>query len=406
MKNRLLNFTAGIFLISVSLLLNPVFLAWVFSPDGRISGTASVTVIILLEAFLLFAGVFMVRFREAVPWKLVFFSLAVCAAMLLAFLAWDFHAAYKSLYVTENQETRIDVHVHDPELGWKPRPGALARHISKGIFDVQYEMDELGFKKIPHRESAVRNLYFFGDSFTFGAGVPNEETFPNILASRYLSERVNVYNGGVMGYGILQMYLRYLSVEDRIKKGDIVALTPITPDLKRGFETYFLVEGLLFDDPVNFRKRRYPRFRNGEVDFITFGSPRAVFEVLSSFAPVTSVLFEGIKNKLGWSAFDQSREILSVMKKRVEARGAHFVMAFLPMGNELLSDRYEVDLSGFDAISLLPYLPHEREAVSKLEIPDDNHPSAAGHQAIAAALARVFREQGLLGPEDLKGAAS
>lgn len=69
-------------------------------------------------------------------------------------------------------------------------------------------IDERGFRKNSLEASNRRRVVFaLGDSFTFGMGVPNEETWPARLEKR-LSERmgqaVGVVNGGTISYGVFQ----------------------------------------------------------------------------------------------------------------------------------------------------------------------------------------------------------
>jgi len=83
----------------------------------------------------------------------------------------------------------------DPDIGWTVRANAssLHQHIAKD-FSVTVHTDERGFRKgeifFPNR----KNLLILGDSFTFGFGVEDNQTYPY-----YLSEnlpRYNVLNAG------------------------------------------------------------------------------------------------------------------------------------------------------------------------------------------------------------------
>jgi hypothetical protein len=124
------------------------------------------------------------------------------------------------------------VHRSDPLLGWIPRPGARARHVSEGNFDVTYIIDDAGHRAIPPHSGAQRTLHFFGDSFTFGHGVENDQTAVSIVADA-LGRHANVVNHGVMGYGLEQMFLRLRAAKDIIQPGDIVVFSPVSLDLTR-----------------------------------------------------------------------------------------------------------------------------------------------------------------------------
>lgn len=124
------------------------------------------------------------------------------------------------------------VHQSDPLLGWVPRPGARASHVSEGNFDVTYVIDAAGRRAIPPNQGAQRTLHFFGDSFTFGHGVENDQTALSVVA-RALGDRANVANYGVMAYGLEQMLLRLRGAQDAIQPGDVVIISPVSLDLTR-----------------------------------------------------------------------------------------------------------------------------------------------------------------------------
>nr|UXE44104.1 hypothetical protein Hi04_10k_c1074_00024 [uncultured bacterium] len=102
-----------------------------------------------------------------------------------------------------------------PVLGWRPaEPGVFhqtKRETATGrvVFDTDYTIDrELDRQVISTRDGPT--IAFFGDSFTFGEGLPDEETLPQIFAD--LTERqFNVLNLAAAGYGP-QQFLRPVEV--------------------------------------------------------------------------------------------------------------------------------------------------------------------------------------------------
>jgi hypothetical protein len=107
----------------------------------------------------------------------------------------------------------------DPLLGWSLVAGATARHRFPGNYDVTYRIDANGRKEIPQNASIGRTLHFFGDSFTFGYGVTNEDTALNLLATR-IADRFNVLNHSVPGYGLEQMFFRLRASREAIAPAD------------------------------------------------------------------------------------------------------------------------------------------------------------------------------------------
>ena len=92
---------------------------------------------------------------------------------------------------------------HDPhpKLGWIPKPGLRAGVQVESTNEAGYR----GTQPATLREDAFRVLAL-GDSFTFGQGVPDGRDWPARLEA--LDPRLQVFNLGVCGYGVDQMYLR------------------------------------------------------------------------------------------------------------------------------------------------------------------------------------------------------
>ncbi len=89
----------------------------------------------------------------------------------------------------------------DPELGWVPSEGYRSEEInvsSQGARGVaEYALP---------RPADRRRIVIVGDSFTFGEGVADADTYPAQLAGMF--EGVEVVNLGVLGYGTDQQLLR------------------------------------------------------------------------------------------------------------------------------------------------------------------------------------------------------
>jgi hypothetical protein len=103
---------------------------------------------------------------------------------------------------TENKvidETR-HLFEYDEVLGWKLKPGARARQ-AYGEFDVVYRTNKEGFRDDRdysyEKQSGRKRAVVLGDSFAFGVGVENRETFAKLLEAETPYE---VFNLGVSGY--------------------------------------------------------------------------------------------------------------------------------------------------------------------------------------------------------------
>jgi hypothetical protein len=93
-------------------------------------------------------------------------------------------------------------HTGHPELGYVNQPNiivsATKRSIKDGsiVYDVTYSIDERGLRKtLPENNNGV---LFFGDSITFGEGVNDEDTLPQLFSAASGSCALNF---AVSGYG-------------------------------------------------------------------------------------------------------------------------------------------------------------------------------------------------------------
>jgi len=93
-------------------------------------------------------------------------------------------------------------------LGWAPANGRSfverARFENKLLYQVKYTIDDHGLRIAPPSVDTQRRksncLLFFGDSFTFGEGVKDDETMPYRVSEK-TKRRYQAYNFAFLGYG-------------------------------------------------------------------------------------------------------------------------------------------------------------------------------------------------------------
>ncbi len=115
---------------------------------------------------------------------------------------------------------------YDSTLGWSPIPGVSGTLMGKP-FSVSREGTRDHNLGAPSATGPL--ILAFGDSFTEGFGVGNDDTWPANL-ERVTGRRV--LNAGVRGYGIDQMVLRAERLVPRLKPKTIV-LAFIADDISR-----------------------------------------------------------------------------------------------------------------------------------------------------------------------------
>jgi len=170
------------------------------------------------------------------PSRLSNILLLVCSTLAALLMAETALRLYKGEYRLRNFRdefedlfTSATPAQYDPDLGWVPRPEASREATYYGTQvtilpdGIRSNGDE---EAIPTEAAPVLAV---GDSFTFGDGVSDDETWPAIL-ERLLRRRV--INGGVFNYGIDQSYLRLRSLRERYAPSTIV-FSFISNDINR-----------------------------------------------------------------------------------------------------------------------------------------------------------------------------
>ena len=116
----------------------------------------------------------------------------------------------------------------DPVLGW------TAYKMEPDI-NSQGFRDPKDFDQIDLNSGKIR-VMILGDSFIYGANVEANQNIPGLLHSK-LKDQYEIFNLGVPGWGIDQMYLAFQQYHDIIKP-DIVILAFIDDDVNRVLESY------------------------------------------------------------------------------------------------------------------------------------------------------------------------
>ena len=149
------------------------------------------------------------------------------------------------------------------EFGWVPEVGSFKKNTPPHLVTInKFKFRNNDIDDLP--EMSEEKILFSGDSFTFGDGVDDENTFPSIFQKISGSK---VINAGVPGYGIDQMYLRSLKIIQKYKISDLFFCF-IPDDINRCNNStfhkvqkpYFILSGdstmLKSINPLNFSKVR------------------------------------------------------------------------------------------------------------------------------------------------------
>jgi hypothetical protein len=279
--------------------------------------------------------------------------------------------------------------VFDEAVGWVLRPGF--RSEERGI-----EIDEHGFRTSHRLRLAGSERPFtvlvLGDSMSFGLGVRQEEVFSELLNAG--SPDAQVVNASATGYSTAQE-LRALERYGPLVRPDAIVL--------------FYTQS---NDPwQNHRRQRFRPPARLEGDQLVFAtarptSPRGLRESLALFRVLDERVLQGrdaryLLDRVDFTLHGEqsriwrlARALLAALGQEAARYGAAVLVVDVPSSFEIWT-RPDRSLQarllegacreqGFAYLDLREIYPDDSSA---LFLPGDSHWSAAGHRAVAAAVA-------------------
>jgi len=140
------------------------------------------------------------------PRKLIFGGVILLSATLAALLVAE--VTFRLIPAKDYDPGQISAGLMIPDtgLGWVLQPGFEGQHLHQD-FSVTYRVTETGFRKTrPQPLDPSRPVVLIlGDSYTFGLGVEDDQTFSSLLSRDY--PRKAWVNAGVIGYSNDQQLL-------------------------------------------------------------------------------------------------------------------------------------------------------------------------------------------------------
>lgn len=201
----------------------------------------------------------------------------------------DLSAWYDNLIVENQKITNGDLrgfYRNDNLIGYVPRENMISHN-------GWWQSNNLGARRRAETHKAkptgLKRILVFGDSFTNGSGVPQEETWPYLLESE--SGKLEVVNFGVDGYSMGQSFLRFQEIRIKIDYDLVLLFFVPSHDLWRDINVRRdLGEGGWHSNTL------MPRFvlEHGELKLIRF--PLVIFNDSQTGLP--DVTAQEIKNHL------------------------------------------------------------------------------------------------------------
>jgi hypothetical protein len=307
---------------------------------------------------------------------------------------------------------------YDREIGFVPRPHGRTRRIhldrdGRVILSFHVFNDRRGARVTrPGMEAPTRpEILFVGDSFTWGQGVENEDTFADRAAALLGAGGANVSMGSYGTTQSLQMLRRnqdlaptlvvYSFITDHLERNVQPCARSVYPFCMDVSHVVWDPEGRPrvappWSDGAT-RARLQARADDGWLDPVTW----VVHGVDVVYGRVLwTVAKHGLADRL---KREQALEyLLGEMVKTAESIASQTLVVYIPQGpNDSMPDALPrsttklrvplLDLSAtFRAHRSIPGAP-------PLYIPNDGHPSVAGHALVADEIASFVRQHQLLG---------
>jgi hypothetical protein len=267
----------------------------------------------------------------------------------------------------------------DRLIGWKKPPDQVMRH-ETSEFSVSYSSNSEGFRGegAMALEPNLRRIAFIGDSFTFGIGVNEEDTFPSLIEG--LLDETRSYNYGISGFGVDQMWMTLRHYADKVAP-DIVVASFIWPDLGRARFAYRIRGGLWWTKPAFI-------LRDGELETLEGSDlPTGWLWELEK----RSHLFTGLGVVVNWlsrdisigSSWHLNRALFAAIRDECEKMGSRLLIVHIPQKSWRAVPSFEREFKelGIEFLDLAQFDPAEKES---LFFDLDLHINPLGHRFVAS----------------------
>jgi GDSL-like Lipase/Acylhydrolase len=264
----------------------------------------------------------------------------------------------------------------DPQTGWRMRPNHSFEWFQGGVHT--YTSNSQGFRTASNFDAHDSRLKiaFVGDSFVFGTGVSDDETFP-ALVERDAPNRVS-WNFGMPGFGVDQVWLstRYQALP---LKPDLVVVGLINADFERSEIPFRRTEG--FEKPTF-------KLVNGQLTLRSVEpKPNVMMRYLDEYSRVWSMWVHaqyaiGVRYGVGqyWTL---NRAFIDAIRADCKQSGVPALFVYIPIKglsrfDPLAQYMHQTGADYIDLWELLHDRPH-----GNIYLQHDMHLSKDGHRFIA-----------------------
>ena len=158
-----------------------------------------------------------------------FAVVTILLGLAVSLVAVELLLRYQHRQIAHSEHMEPGLIGYNAELGWQLTPGWSGTHHHYD-YDVVYDIDASGLRLDPQAQKTGSRVAALGDSFTFGLGVANDETF--VARLNTMSDgRLHYLNLGVPGYSTDQEWLLLKKTGKAIKPDIVLLVVYLANDL-------------------------------------------------------------------------------------------------------------------------------------------------------------------------------
>jgi hypothetical protein len=387
---------AGLAFIGAGLVCNEWGLTRLFSPDGELA-QHSVVIIWVFDVVVLAIGLVLVLSKSFGTLLNVLIGLGLTVLLLAGAERLFYRLNRPEPSSTAAAGPRVwheGDYTHgffqpDEQLGYTARPSAQVTSIKKlddrVVYNVVYSIDEYHRRVTPVTapQQRSKSLLFFGDSFTFGEGVNDDETLPYHVAR--LATEYQPYNYGLSGYGPQQMLAKLQSddLTREVPEQDAIAIYVfIDGHIERALGSMYVYNTWGDQMPYYSLDWQDNLVRNGN---FTTGRPlRSAFYTALAQSEIARYYNVNIPPRLAEQHYGFAARIIAEARDEFETRfgSDDFYVVIYPDEGDYVEDM----IPHFERLGL-QYLNYDE--MMKLSVEDglaiagDGHPTGTAHKLVA-----------------------
>jgi hypothetical protein len=266
--------------------------------------------------------------------------------------------------------------VTDPETGWRMRPNNSFDWII-GREEQTYRSNSQGFRSSRDfdKNDPRTKLAFVGDSYTFGTGVADDETFPALL-ERSSADRTS-WNFGMPGFGVDQVWMsaRHQALP---LKPDVLVVGLVNADFERSQVPFRRLEG--------FAKPTFKLVDGRLIERTTERAPNFVMQYLDDHSRLWSMWQRTLRwvgvNYSAGEYWTLNQAIIAAVREDCRQAGVPVLFVYIPIKglHPFPALQAYMRRTAADYIDLTEQRPEPPRSVY---LKYDGHLSAEGHRYVA-----------------------